>query len=317
MNLKIREANSNDYIEVCKLNLDVHKLHLENRPDVYLDIKNPLEKEYFDDLLDSINTKLFIVENDDNKELVAYSIIQIMTTKNPIYIQNTFIYIDDFCVKSNVKRIGIGRLLFNHIVDYAKADVETKLQTGLAAGATDSLPDITLVEDYNAQKYLTSYPGKFADLTGKVPHSDFAKYKVDAMTVDDKVYGVPFDSGVSGMFYRTDLIEQAGYKAEDLNDITWNEFIEIGKKVEEKTGKKMLAFGLDDGGLMRVMLQSAKQWYYDKDGNINLANNDVLKEAIRTYKAIVDADIIKPTSGWNEWVGAFNAGETASVITGV
>lgn len=54
------------------------------------------------------------------------------------------------------------------IVDYAKADVETKLQTGLAAGASDSLPDITLVEDYNAQKYLTSYPGKFADLTGKI-----------------------------------------------------------------------------------------------------------------------------------------------------
>jgi len=128
MNLKVREANSNDYIEVCKLTLDVHKLHLKNRPDVYLDIKNPLEKEYFDDLLDSSNTKLFIVENDDNKELVAYSIIQIMTTKNPIYIQNTFIYIDDFCVKSNVKRIGIGRLLFNHIVDYAKAENATSLQ---------------------------------------------------------------------------------------------------------------------------------------------------------------------------------------------
>lgn len=128
MNLKIREANGNDYTEVCKLNIDVHKLHLKNRPDIYLDINNPLEKEYFDDLLNSNNIKLFIVENDDNKELVAYSIIQKMTTKSPIYIQKMFVYIDDFCVKSNVKRTGIGRLLFNHIIDYAKEEKATSLQ---------------------------------------------------------------------------------------------------------------------------------------------------------------------------------------------
>ena len=128
MNLKIREAISDDYTEVCKLIVEVHKLHLKSRPNVYLDINNPLEKEYFDGLLSSGNTKLFIVENDDNKELVAYSIIQIMNTKNPIYIPRTFAYIDDFCIKSKFKRTGIGRLLFNHIVEYAKAENATSLQ---------------------------------------------------------------------------------------------------------------------------------------------------------------------------------------------
>ena len=42
------------------------------------------------------------------------------------------------------------------IVDMAKADLEQKLQTTLASGATKSLPDIVLVEDYNAPKYLRS-----------------------------------------------------------------------------------------------------------------------------------------------------------------
>jgi len=128
MNLKIREAKSNDYAEVCKLTMEVYKLHLENRPDVYLDIANPLEKESYDELLSLSNVKLFIVENDDNKKLIAYSVIQIMTTKNPIYISQAFVYIDDFCVKSNFKRIGIGRLLFSHIVDYAKVENATSLQ---------------------------------------------------------------------------------------------------------------------------------------------------------------------------------------------
>lgn len=122
LNLKIREANSNDYNEVCKIITEVHKLHFKNRPDVYLDSDNPLKKEYFDDLLNSKDTKIFLVEDNDNKELTAYSMIKIMTTKNPICISKTLLYVDSFCIKSNFKRNGIGRLLFNHIVNYAKRE---------------------------------------------------------------------------------------------------------------------------------------------------------------------------------------------------
>ena len=39
-----------------------------------------------------------------------------------------------------------------NIVDFAKADLETKLQAQLASGTTDGLPDIVLIEDYGAQK---------------------------------------------------------------------------------------------------------------------------------------------------------------------
>ncbi len=203
------------------------------------------------------------------------------------------------------------------IVDIAKGSLEQKLHVNLASGVTDGLPDITLIEDYNAQKYLQSYPGSFADLTGKIKHDDFINYKVALMTLDGKVYGVPFDTGASGFFYRTDYLKQAGYEAQDLNDLTWAQFIEIGKTVKEKTGKAMLPFGLDDGGLMRIMLQSAGKWYFDDDGSINLTNNAAVKEAVETYKAIVDADIIKPTNGWNEWVASFNNGDSASVVTGI
>lgn len=203
------------------------------------------------------------------------------------------------------------------VVNMAKADLEQKLSTMLASGTTQGLPDITLVEDYNSQKYLQAYPGSFADLTGKIKHSDFAKYKVSLMTLNGKVYGVPFDSGVTGLFYRTDYLKAAGYKATDLNNITWDKFIEIGKKVKAKTGKEMLAFDVADGGFTRIMMQSAGQWYFDKSGKVNLVNNASLKEAVETYKKIVNSGIIKKTTGWNEWVSAINKGEVASITSGV
>lgn len=203
------------------------------------------------------------------------------------------------------------------VVDYARLDIEQKLHAGLSAGAVKALPDIVLIEDYSAQKYLTSYPGNFANLSDSIDFKDFADYKVATMTVDGKVYGVPFDSGVTGMFYRADYLEAAGYKAEDLENITWDKFIEIGKNVKEKTGKHFMSGSLyDDTGMLRYMMQSAGTWYFNEKGDIDFANNIALKEAITVLKKIKDEDIIKITNGWGEWVGSINSGDTATITTG-
>lgn len=203
------------------------------------------------------------------------------------------------------------------VIDYARLDIEQKLHASLSAGAVRALPDIVLIEDYSAQKYLTSYPGNFADLTSSIDFKDFADYKVATMSVDNKVYGVPFDSGVTGMFYRTDYLEAAGYKSEDLQNITWDKFIEIGKAVKEKTGKSFMSGGLyDDMGMVRYMMQSSGSWYFNQAGEIDFVNNEALKEAVTTLKKIKDADIIKITNGWGEWVGSINSGDTATITTG-
>lgn len=202
------------------------------------------------------------------------------------------------------------------VVEMAKADVEQKLNTVLASGVREGLPEIVLIEDYNAQKYLQAYPGAFVDLSKQIKHKEFAGYKNELMTLNRKIYGVPFDSGVSALFYRKDILAEAGFQPADLNNITWDQYIAIGQKVKEKTKKAMLGFDTADGGLMRIMMQSAGEWYFDQNDNPKIVKNEAIKEAYATYKKIVDSGIIKQTSGWNEWVAGFNKGETASVITG-
>ncbi|MDK2828130.1 MAG: hypothetical protein PWP67_930 [Clostridium butyricum] len=120
MNIKIREATQNDYESISTLVKEVHSLHVKNRPDVYADVDNPFTEERFKEILDDDKTKIFVAE-DCNNDIIAYSIIEIMTTRNiPILIQRKFAYIDDLCVSSNHRRKGVGRMLFRHIVDYAK-----------------------------------------------------------------------------------------------------------------------------------------------------------------------------------------------------
>ena len=203
------------------------------------------------------------------------------------------------------------------IVDYAREDIETKLHTTLSTGSTKNLPDIVLVEDYAAQKFLTSYPGMFADLTGKIDHDSFAPYKVAPMTVDNAIYGVPFDSGIAAMFYRTDILEEAGYTAEDLQDITWDEYLTIGADVYEKTGKYIMGENLNEmSGIIRIMLQSAGSWYFDETGQVTITDNEAMIEAFEIIKEMKDSQTVVNTNGWDAWVGAMNDGSVASVVTG-
>lgn len=205
-----------------------------------------------------------------------------------------------------------------NIVDFGKADLETKLQAQLASGVTDGLPDIVLIEDYGAQKYLQSFPGMFVPISDSFDYAGFAPYKVAAATVDGKTYSMPFDSGVTGLFYRSDYFGEAGYKPADLEDITWEQLIEMGKAVEAKTGHKL--FGLDtggDAGPIRIMMQSAGSWYFTPEGEPNIIGNPVLKAALETYAKILQAGVYEPVSGWANYTGAFTSGNVAATMTGV
>ncbi|MHA6298721.1 ABC transporter substrate-binding protein [Devosia sp. CAU 1758] len=200
---------------------------------------------------------------------------------------------------------------------FDKAAMEQKLQAQLASGQTTGLPDIVLVEDYRAQKYLLSFPGAFEPLTDRLDYSAFAPYKVEVSTVDGEIYSVPFDSGVAGLFYRSDVLAEAGYGAEDLEDITWDRLIEIGQDVKEKTGEILLPIDPNASDTFRMMLQSAGSWYFDADGNVTIADNPVFKSALETYQRLLAAGISKPKNGWTEYTGSFTSGDTLATTTGV
>jgi lactose/L-arabinose transport system substrate-binding protein len=204
-----------------------------------------------------------------------------------------------------------------NVVSMAQDDVVQKLNTSLSSGTYDGLPNVVLIEDYKVQNYLQSYPGELKDLSSKVDKTKFMDYKLDIMSDGSKFYGVPFDSGVTALFYRTDLIEQAGYKKEDMQNLTWEKYIEIGKAVKAKTGKSMLTIDPSDLNQLRAMMQSAGSWYVKEDGKtVNIAGNQALKDAINIYKQMVDAGITKQVSGWDAFLAAFQKGDVASVASG-
>lgn len=199
--------------------------------------------------------------------------------------------------------------------EMGKADCLQKIHTVLASGVTDDLPDIVIISDAAAQGYLMSYPGSFLPMDDYLNYNDFASYKKDYVSYDGVGYGVPFDTGVAGLFYRTDYIEEAGYTEDDMQNLTWDEYAELGKKLAAN-GHMLQTFNPNDVSNFQILLQSCGQWYTDDQGQAKFVDNEALHECYRLFKEFNESDFVKVVSDWSEFQGAINGGDVACVIRG-
>lgn len=203
------------------------------------------------------------------------------------------------------------------VVSMDQENILEQLNSNMTSGIYDKLPDILLIEDYRVKACLQKYSDEFLDLTDEIDYSKYVDYKINAVTLDGRHYGIPFDSAAAVMFYRLDILEQAGYTEKDMENITWERYIEIGKDVVEKTGIKMVTIDPTDLGPIRIMLQSVGSWYVKEDGvTADIEGNEKLKEAVGTYLKLLESGIVSITNGWDSNVASYQQGKVVTVISG-
>lgn len=202
------------------------------------------------------------------------------------------------------------------VVKIGQEDMVEKFKIYLATDSLDSLPDIVYDEDYNFLEYMTYYGDKFVDLTPYINSDDYPEFKIINVNYNGKIYALPYDCGTGVLFYRIDLIKQAGYEEEDMSNLTWDEYIEIGKKVKEVTGVDMLTI-IPEGDMEgRLLYQSAGTWFFDQDGNANIEDNKAFEDAIKTLKSAFDAGIVYKANSWDDMIAAISNQKIASLVGG-
>ncbi|XCP85768.1 extracellular solute-binding protein [Roseburia hominis] len=204
-----------------------------------------------------------------------------------------------------------------NIVETPWNDVQTKLTTAATSGDLKSLPDILLMQDNAFQKNVISYPDAFASLKDSgIDFTQFPEAKTAYSVVDGVNYGVPFDNGTVVAAYRTDILKEAGFTVEDFTDITWDEYIEKGEVVFEKTGKPLLSCQAGEAQLVMMMLQSAGASLFDDEGKPDMVGNDALKKVLETYKELKDSGVLIEVNDWDQYVGSMTAGTVAGTVNG-
>lgn len=204
-----------------------------------------------------------------------------------------------------------------NVIETPWEDVQTKLTTAATSGDLSTLPDILLMQDNAFQKNVISYPDAFVDITNSgINFDDFGSAKVAYSVVEGSNYGVPFDNGAVISCIRTDVVGEAGYAVEDFTDITWSEYIELGKEVLAKTGKPMLSMQAGESDLIMMMLQSAGASLFDADGNPTIVDNAVLTEVMDTYGTLVKEGVLVEINDWDQYIGTLTNSTVAGTING-
>ena len=133
----------------------------------------------------------------------------------------------------------------------------------------------------NAFVDLSPYAAKSA----AVKQEDYVEAFLSASLYEEKLYGLPFDGESTGLFYRTDLFEEAGIAAPPT---TWEEF---------EAAAQALTTG-DRYGFIMFAPEAAYYWYpwlwqnggelLSQDGQEILFNSDAGKEAAEFYVGLAE-----------------------------
>ena len=199
----------------------------------------------------------------------------------------------------------------------SSSDVETAVTTAASAGDFSNLPDMVLFQDHYIQRYVADYPDAWTPLGDiDINWDDFAAEKLDYSTIDGEHYGVPVDNGTVICAYRTDILEEAGYTIDDLTGCTWDEFMEIGKAVYDKTGKALLCMNSDGNDLPYMMMQAEGVSQF-KDGKPYITENETLVTIVeKLVQMAKDGTLLMPNS-WSDYTDkAIQGDQVAGVMNG-
>lgn len=190
--------------------------------------------------------------------------------------------------------------------------IQSKLLVACQAG--EGTPDIADIE--------VGYYGSFLKDDYLLPLNDVVEPYQDEVVMsrvemygkDGNWYGIDFHLGASVCYYNMDIMNAAGVDPATI--VTWDDYLEAGKVVLEKTGKPMCAVETADLFLPQLMMLEKGVQYVDEEGNPNI-NTPEHAEVIDFIRKMIEAGVceIAPGGGFHteEWYGHLNGGGVASL----
>ena len=118
--IRVRRAELQDIPAILNLLVQVIMVHHNGRPDLF---KGPTTKYGTDELREILRneeTPVFVCVDADGKVL-GHGFCVIQHSGGRLMEEHTTLYIDDICVDEHVRGQGAGRALYEHILEYARA----------------------------------------------------------------------------------------------------------------------------------------------------------------------------------------------------
>ena len=112
----IRDIQKTDYFEVDRILLQSHRLHVDGRPELFLEEEHAILQDSFEYLID--NDEIISILAEVDKKVVGVCFVSMMSKSGMVQMKTA--YINEIAVDEPYRRQGIGRSLFQEASKRAK-----------------------------------------------------------------------------------------------------------------------------------------------------------------------------------------------------
>ncbi len=118
----IRRAMKKDIPGILKLLLQVDMVHHNGRPDIFKGPATKYNEEQLTQMVEDENLPIFVCVDENEKVLGHAFCVPKQIVGDAVLTDIKTLYIDDICVDENARGKGVGRALYEHVIDYASTN---------------------------------------------------------------------------------------------------------------------------------------------------------------------------------------------------
>ena len=117
--IEIRKAKLSDIESLDLLLYQVHKVHSDARPDLFVSGAKKYTDEQLKQILKDETKPIFVAT--ENGTVLGYAFCVLINNGESVsHTDIITLYIDDLCVDETSRGKGIGKLLYDYVIKYAK-----------------------------------------------------------------------------------------------------------------------------------------------------------------------------------------------------
>ncbi|MFP4643981.1 MAG: ABC transporter substrate-binding protein [Spirochaetales bacterium] len=196
------------------------------------------------------------------------------------------------------------------------------LRAAESAVADDNPPNVSMFEQTRGAGFVDAEAlvpiGPLVDADPELDLDDFFERLLGTVTIDDEVWGIPYNTSTPIIYYNRDMFREAGLDPDEDVPETWDELLEIGPEFAEYNDDDELeqwAFGLrtNPGWMFDAWLGQAGGQFLSDDGEEWVFNNDAGVEMAEYWLTLVEEDVAVPMDTGTTY-DEFFAGNQAMVF---
>jgi len=131
----LEKAFIQDFEKINAIAREVHKQHIDYRPDIFKHVKHPISKDYFDVLLSK--GSLFVCRH--NKEIIGYAVLFIKERDVEPLHKSKVLVLEQIAINQTNRSQGIGTKMMNEILEHAKENLCTGIELTVSPENLDAV----------------------------------------------------------------------------------------------------------------------------------------------------------------------------------